>query len=96
MLFTENLHLAHRAYFSKQTDSETKIQKLTARQSYYCDKYIAHFSNFKRQIKTCSDIARIVYNFENNKIVSFQDIGDLPFAAHFEFETTTGDKILHD
>ena len=44
--------------------------------------------------------AGIVYEFKNNKIVSFRDsfkyMGNLPFTVYFDFETTTGDNVVDD
>ena len=80
--------------FEKKKDGDETVKKLSTRQYYYCDKYIANFNTFKKHMKSCSDIAGIVCKFENNKIVSFQDnfkyMGDLPFAVYFDFETATG------
>ena len=98
--FTDNLHLAYRSYCSKPGNNNAKFQNMTARQCYYCGKYIVHYGTFKKHIKSCSDIAGVVYKFENNKIITFQDnfkfMGDLPFTVYFDFETTKGDNILHD
>ena len=42
----------------------------------------------------------IVYSFENDKIISFQDnfrqMRDVPFTFYFDFETTTGNDIFKD
>ena len=73
---------------------------MTTRHCYYCGKYIAHYGTFKKHIKSCSNISGIVYEFENNKSIAFQDnfkyMGDLHFTVYFDFETTTGGKILHN
>ena len=98
--FTDNLHLAYRVYCSRVKNGDEIIEKLSARQCCYCDKYIANYNTVKKHIKSYSDVTGIVYIFENNKIFSFQNnfkyIGDLPFVVYFDFETTTGDSILHD
>lgn len=43
-----------------------------------------------KHIKSFSDIASILYKFENNKIVSFQDnfkfMGDLSFVVYYDFD----------
>ena len=54
-------------------DEDEIVETLSARRSFCCDKYIADFNTFKKHIKSCSDVAGIVYKFENNKVVSFQD-----------------------
>ena len=53
-----------------------------------------------KHIKICAAKEGIVYNFENEKITSFQDnfkyLGDVPFTVFFDFETTTGDIVFSD
>lgn len=42
----------------------------------------------------------IVYSFENNKVISFQDnfkyLGDIRFTVYFDFETTRGNNIFQE
>ena len=71
------------------------------RQCYYCDKYFTwHKGGFYDRVKTCSDIAGIVYKFENQKVVSFQNnfkyMGDLPLTIYFDFQTISGNSIGHN
>ena len=48
----------------------------------------------------CAAKERIIYAFDNRKIISFQDnfkvLGDVPFTVYFDFETTTGDTLFLD
>ena len=86
--------------FLKQNGSY-KVTHPIKRQRYYCDNYFTwHKNRFCDHVKTCSGIAGIVYKFENQKLVSFHDnfkyVVDLAFTGYFDFETTTGDSILHD
>ena len=57
-------------------------------------------NNFLDHIKVCSSVSGIVYKFENNKIISFQEnfksMEDLLFTVYFDFETTKGDDITND
>ena len=43
-----------------------------------------NLTKFKKHVNCCSEIAGVVYNFENKNIVSFQDVfeyvGDLSFV----------------
>ena len=101
MFFTDDLHLAYRFYYCKKKNESYKVTYPITRQCYYRDKYfIWHKSRFYDDVKTCSDIAGIVYKFENQKIILFQNnfkyMRDLPFTVYFDFETTTEDSILHD
>ena len=44
-------------------------------------------------MKVCGRMPGIVYKFENQNILTFEEnlknLGDLPFAAYFDFEITT-------
>ena len=73
--FTNNLHLLYRLLCSRENikTGETTIEKLSARQCYYYDKYFSNISKFNGHVKCCSDIASIIYKFERKNIVSFQD-----------------------
>ena len=55
---------------------------------------------FENHIRRYSNIAGIVQEFKNNKIVSFQDnfkfMGDFSFTVYFDFETPTGDSVVDD
>ena len=59
---------------------------------YYCGKLFARADIQKRHIESCSGISGIVYNFNNQNLVTFEDNfksnGDLSFALYFGFETT--------
>ena len=43
-------------------------------------------------MQNCSGRARVVYNFSNQNLMSYQDNfhanGDVPFVIYFDFETT--------
>ena len=61
-------------------------------QCYYCSTFFERKSPFERHIKNCSGKPGIVYNFNIQNIVSFEDnlkyIGDIPFSVYADFETT--------
>ena len=48
----------------------------------------------------CSQTDGIVYKFDNKSLVSYKDnyrfLGDLPFVAYFDFETTAGNGASMD
>ena len=81
--FTDNLH--YRSYCSKKVKDSYKTHHPATRQCYYCDKYFALKTTFLDHIKVCSNISGVVYKFENNKIISFQEnfkyMGDLPLLC---------------
>ena len=45
----------------------------------------------KRHLENCSGKPGVIYNFNNQCLISYQDNfknkGDLPFSIHFDFET---------
>ena len=48
----------------------------------------------------CVASVGITYSFDNVQIIDFQDnlkyLGDVPFTAYFNFETTTGNSAFFD
>ena len=98
--FTNDLHLACGSYYSRTVKEKHQVLHPTTRQCYYCDHYFASKPIFENHIKRCNNIAGIVYEFKNNKIVSFQEnfkyMGDLPFTVYFDSETATGDSVVND
>ena len=65
-----------------------KSNKLThgfAYQCCYCSKLFAWPHKHKRHMEHCSGIPGVIYNFNNQNLVSFEDNlgykGDLPFLA---------------
>ena len=59
---------------------------------YYCASFFAFLLLFETHIKCCSGKPGIVYNFNIQNIVTFEEnlkyMGDLPFSAYAKFETT--------
>ena len=65
---------------------------------YYCGKFFARADKQKRHIESCSGIPGVVYNFNNENLVTFEDNlgskGDLPMAIYFDYETHCSYKQL--
>ena len=61
-------------------------------QCYYCSTFFERKSVFERHIKNCSGKPGIVYNFNIQNIVTFEDnlkyMSDVPFSVYGDFETT--------
>ena len=59
---------------------------------YYCNKFYIQEIRWKRHTKYCSGRPGVVYNFNNQNLISYQDNfhakGDVPFVIYFDFETT--------
>ena len=61
-------------------------------QCYYCNKSYNQEARQKRHMEHCSGSPGVVYNFNNQNLISYQDNfhakGDVPFVIYFDFETT--------
>ena len=59
---------------TKKVKEEYKLQHPTTRQCNYCENYFASSKDkFAKHVKGCSSIEGIIYSFDNDKIISFQD-----------------------
>ena len=83
-----------KSYSSYYLAGEKKGLKQAHRvcQWYYCNKFFINSNKQERHSKNCSGIEGIVYNFNNQNLISYQDNfnakGDVPFVVYFDFETT--------
>ena len=86
----------------KKKNEEYRLYHPTTRECCYCENYLACSKNkFSKHLKRkWTSIERIVYSFDNNKIISFQGnfkyLGDVPFTVYFHIQTTTADDIFQD
>lgn len=97
--FTSQIFLAYRSYFGRFKMGEEKISHRTVKQCHYCENFFAKTNeNMKKHLSVCSAKGGITYTFDNGQIVNFQDnfkyLGDVPFMAYFDFETTTGNSAF--
>ena len=64
----------------------------SAFQCYYCNNVYGAKLKSDKHIENCSGIPGIVYNYNTQNVVSFEENigykGDLPLAAYLDFETT--------
>ena len=78
--------------FRNTCNKGDKLTHSFAHQCYYCSKFFAHPDKHKQHMEHCSGIPGIIYNFNNQNLVSFEHNlgykGDLPLVAYFDFETT--------
>ena len=92
VFFSIDLSNAYSSYYSA---GEKKGLKRAHRvyQCYYCNKFFINSNKQERHSKNCSGIPGIVYNFNNQNLISYQDNfnakGDVPFVVYFEFENTS-------
>ena len=73
-------------------ETQRKLSHGFAFECYYCRKYFVRAEKQKRHVENCSGVPRIIYNFSNKNLITFEDNfkseGDMPMAMYFDFETT--------
>ena len=81
----------HFAYFGRLPKSDITVTNRPY-ECYYCAKFFVIKRTFESHIKNCSGKPGIVYNFNIQNIVTYEDnlkyIGDVPFSVYADFETT--------
>ena len=54
----------------------------------------------QKHLSGCAAKEGIAYSFDNAHIIDYRDnfsyVGNVPFCAYFDFETTTGDAVFFD
>ena len=60
-------------------------------QCYYCNHFFISEIKQKRHVKNCSGKPGVIYNFNNQSLISYQENfrakADLPIAIYFDFES---------
>ena len=88
--FSEDISKAYSSLHSKGKKGLTRAHKF--HQCYYCNKFFISGIRQKRHLENCSGKPGVVYNFNNQSLISYQDNfhnkGDIPFVLYFDFETT--------
>ena len=86
--FSIDIKLAYRARAPKKN----KMVNNVPHECYYCVSFFASKQTFETHIKSCSGKPGMVYSFNIQNIVTFEEnlkyMGDLPFSAYADFETT--------
>ena len=81
-----------KAYSSLYSSGEKVKRTHKCYQCYYCNKLFIQSYKQERHTKNCSGIPGVVYNFNNQNLISYQDNfnakGDVPFVVSFDLETT--------
>ena len=94
--FLQDISRAYRNTCNK----DEKLSHGFAYQCYYCNKFFVRPDKHKRHMRHCSSIPGIVYNFNNQNLVTFEDNlgykGDLPVVAYIDFETTAPTNSCFD
>ena len=88
--FSEDISKAYSSLHSKGKKGLSRAHK--AYQCYYCNKFFIVETRQKRHMENCSGKPGVVYNFNNQCLISYQDNfhakGDVSFVVYFDFETT--------
>ena len=81
-----------KAYSSLHSVGEKITRAHKRYQCYYCNKFFNQEMRQKRHMANCSVRPGIVYNFNNQNLISYQDNfrakSDVPFVIYFDLETT--------
>ena len=88
--FSEDVSKAYSSVHSKGSKKGlSRAHKVY--QSYYCNKFFINEARQKRHKGNCSEKPGVIYNFNNQCLISYQDNfrnrGDLAFVIYFDFET---------
>ena len=88
--FSDDISKAYSSLHSKGKKGMSRAHKCY--QCYYYKKFFILETTRKRHRKNCSGRPGVVYNFNNQNLISYQDNfhtkGDVPFVVYFDFETT--------
>ena len=81
-----------KAYSSLHLAGEKMTRAHKCYQCYYCNKFFIQEMKQKRHMANCSERPGVVYNFNNQNLISYQDNfhakDDVPFVIYFDFEAT--------
>ena len=88
--FSDDISKAYSSFHSRGDKSLIRAHKVYQR--YYCNHFFISVTKQKRHIKNCSGKRGVIYHFNNQSLISYEENfrakGDLPFAIYFDFETT--------
>ena len=81
-----------KAYSSLHSEGKRRLRRAhKVYECYYCNKFFIEKMRHKRHLENCSGKPGVIYNFNNQCLISYQDNfknkGDLPFSIYFDFET---------
>ena len=97
---TTDISKAYGSFCSQGEKDKKKIVHGFGYECYYCAKLFARPDKHKRHIEICAGIPGIVYNFNNQNLITFGENlkykGDLPMVVYFDCETTATTDICLD
>ena len=88
--FSIDILKGYSSYYSKAKELR-RVHKVD--QCHYCNHFfVGQKRKFEIHMKNCSGKPGVIYNFNNQSLISYEDNfkskGDIPFAVYFDFETT--------
>ena len=88
--FSIDILKGYSSYYSKGKELR-RAHKVD--QCHYCNHFfVGQKRKFEIHMKNCSGKPGVIYNFNNQSLISYEDNfkskGDIPFAVYFDFETT--------
>ena len=96
-----DISIAYVGYIEKIKNKQKYMESRITRQCHYCNNYfVKSEKKMKEHLSCCSSKVGFTFSFDNGKVIDYQDhfsnLGDLPFAIYFDFETTTGSVVFFD
>ena len=81
--FSINFELAYTAYYTKNSEN---IRSFKVRSCHYCNHYFVHNKKkFDRHLKHCTGKPGIIYDFNNQLLISYEDNFNLREICHSAF-----------
>ena len=97
--YAPEIHLGFHTTIEKLKYGKRTVTHAKARQCHYCRScFVKSYEKMKKHLPCCSGKAGFTFSFDNEKIIDYQDhyknLGDVPFAVYYDFETTTGSVVF--
>ena len=99
--FAPEISLGYYTSYDKMRKRKNVTNHTRARQCHYCNNFfIKSAEKMQKHLSCCVGKAGFTFSFDNGKIIDYQghykNLGDLPFAVYYDFETTTGSIVFLD
>ena len=87
--YSNDIAKAYTNFYSVKNKSK---RAFSCYECYYCQKNFLRREGQKRHMENCSGVPAVIYNFNTQSLLSFEDNfqakADLSFVIYFDFETT--------
>ena len=95
------IYLRFYASVEKNQKGYRMLNQTKVRQCQYCQNYfVKSEEKMKKHLACCAGKDGFTFSFDNGKIIDYQDhyksLGEVPFSAYYDFETTTGSVVFFD